>query len=216
MSGIENRFSHGNIADKDDNDSSEIAGNLELDEATDVHVDVASPLDSLNARVEVVVLQNHRGTVSSDRGTISDGKGNISRLEGLNIVDTLSDNGNLSLFFSAGSKSGNKTKLILRLGSSDDLEFIEAFVESSLVVRSEAVGSSLFSTLFNIIFLSNDLANNLSEVSSIHGDRPVSSLNSLKFLLGDDSNVTGNGSSSHEVISGDNLKFNVRISSFLD
>lgn len=145
MSGIENRFSHGNIADKDDNEGSEIAGNLELDEATDVHVDVASPLDGLDARVEVVVLQNHRGTVSSDRGTISDSKGNVSRLEGLNIVDTLTDNGNLSLFFSAGSKSGNKTKLILRLGSSDNLESIEAFtVESSLVVRREAVGSSLF------------------------------------------------------------------------
>ena len=49
LRGIKCALSHGAVADDHDDNEAEVAGNLELQEAANVHVDVASPLNGLQA-----------------------------------------------------------------------------------------------------------------------------------------------------------------------
>ena len=49
LSGVEDSLSLGGVADDHSNYEGEVAGDLELQEAAHVHVDVAAPLDGLEA-----------------------------------------------------------------------------------------------------------------------------------------------------------------------
>ena len=64
LDSAESRLSQSAIAEQNDEHSGDVADNLELKESADVHVDVTTPFDSLNARVKVISHKNHGSSVS--------------------------------------------------------------------------------------------------------------------------------------------------------
>ena len=96
LDGVESAFSQGHIADDHDDQNSEVGRDLELEEALHVHVDVTAPHDGTHARVEIVRLEHHRRVVTRHRATVLQSKGDVGRVEGVNVVDALTDNGDLS------------------------------------------------------------------------------------------------------------------------
>ena len=67
---VESRLGHRDVTDDDNDKYTEVCSDLELEEALDVHVDVAAPHDGAHARVEVVRLEHHRRVVASVGGAI--------------------------------------------------------------------------------------------------------------------------------------------------
>ena len=71
---------------------------LELKEALDVGVDVATPhhgFPGAEAGVEVVVGQDHRGVLLGESGTRAHCERDGSSLEGLDVIDSIADDSDL-------------------------------------------------------------------------------------------------------------------------
>jgi len=224
LNGVEAGLGHGDGADHDYGNDGQVAGHLELDEALNVNVDVAAPHDGAHARLKVVRGQDHRGLVPGEGSARAKSERNGSGVEGLDIVDALADDTNLAagggvlllvilvkLVTHAG-KTSDKTKLVLGFGASDNLEVANDIVECSLSVGSERVGCGLVFILINLTLVPDDITANLSELLGVHYNiAAVSSLDAIKLILGEDSNVASDGRGGEQVVSRDDTEADVTL-----
>ena len=191
---IECRVGDRAVADDDGDKAGKVASNLELEEALNVHLNVAAPPDGLDARIEVVGLEDHGSLVSCVGSATSKSKGHISGFEGFNIVDAFTNASDfLGSFLSASPhdlfaifvfmlsfadlvffgciqalKSSNKSEFILRFGASNNFEGANDLVERLLV--SKRVQGLRFLTFFDICLSADDVTDDLSERGCVHGN----------------------------------------------
>lgn len=191
---VEGGVSDRAVADDDGDKTRKVASNLELEEALDVHLNVAAPPDGLDAGIKVVGLEDHGSLVSCVGGTTLKSKGHIGGFKGFNIVDTFTNTGDLLgsflgaspydlfaifvlmlsftdlVFFSCiqALKSSDETEFILRFGASNDFEVANDLVECLLV--GERVQSFSFLTLLDFSLGADDITDDLSEPNCVHGD----------------------------------------------
>ena len=143
LDGVESALSEGHVADDHDDQNSEVCRDLELKESLHVHVDVTAPHDGAHARVEIVRLEHHRRVVASHRAAVLQSEGDVGRVEGVNVVDALTNNCDFSggdgedfgwiftiiTFFhllldllSHAAKTRNEAQFILGLSASQHLQ----------------------------------------------------------------------------------------------
>ena len=172
-------------ADKDDNQNRKVAGDLELEEALDVHEDVTAPHDSSHGRVEVIGAKDHASTVAGDGGSALESEADVSSLEGLDIIDALTNNGDaleFRFFFFAGIhalETSDEASLGFGVSTADHTKVTNDASELSLV--GQRVSCDALAALLTILVNLLDVADKLSELITVHSDAAsITTLNNLE------------------------------------
>lgn len=241
LDGVQSRLSQSQVTDDHNDKHAEVGSDLELKEALDIHVDVASPHNCAHARVKVVSLEHHRCVVACQRSSILEGERDVGRCESLDVVDSLTDNGDsprwdkhrrrllfilftlllLIDLFSHSAETRDHTELVLGLSTSDNLQVDNEIVEGILALFCQAIAPNFLAAFCNtltiIIFLgTDDIADNLSELRGVHCKSISFTLSEHTVLVwGHDSNFVRNGRCRGEVVTGDQTEVNGGLASLL-
>ena len=208
-------------ADHDDNQNGKVARDLELEETLDVHEDVTAPHDSSHGRVEVIGAQDHASAVAGNRGSTLESEADVSSLEGLDIIDALTNNCDapeFRLFFFAGIhalEACDEDSLGLGVSTADHAEVSNDASELSLIGQ-RVVDDRLAALLTNLGILL-DFADKLFELITIHSDvASITTLNNLELLWSKNANIGGNSSAGKKIVAGDKDQVDARVTGVLD
>lgn len=181
LDGVQGRVSCGSITEDHSHEDGEVAGNLELEETLNVKEDVASPHDRLHARVKAVALEDHRAVISSIRYTIGKGEGHIGSLEGLDVIDAFTNNGNGPAWDSFGTflgilwiinhsaETSNQSKLVFWVSASNDSKIANDTLKLLLTFWREAIAVvDLFIVRTHLIFSLNNITDSGTELCAVH------------------------------------------------
>jgi hypothetical protein len=147
---LEWRLPHDDRSDERGDQSNNIDCKLELEESSDVVINISSPFACFHNRGEVIILNNNISSRMSNLGSSLHGKTNICFLEGRCIVSTItSDSNNISKL----SKSRDHDVFVIWSGSSKNLQLVSNLfhvlkVSNSLRFDIFAHNKNFFSCLF--------------------------------------------------------------------
>jgi hypothetical protein len=182
LNAVERRLSQVEVANENGDEHREVDSNLELKETFDVGVDVAAPHDGAEAALKVVGSEDHGGVRSGEGGSAHHGERHVGSLEGSNVVETITNDGDLLTLV---LETGSDEELVLRVSSSENLESVHDLVELLLVV-----GSIDDVTIF-ILGLANS-TNLLAEVSSVHAVKTLLLSRLCVDVLGENASLDSN------------------------
>lgn len=95
LNGAEWGLSEEAVADHDGDEAGKVASHLEGEESLDVEPDVAAPHEASHHRLNIVISDNNRGGVTVQGRSAAHGKRDISLGEGLDLSNSISNDGNL-------------------------------------------------------------------------------------------------------------------------
>jgi hypothetical protein len=184
-------------ADKGGNEGTNVHGELELEEALNVIVNIATPHSSLHNASEVVVSDQNVGSLFAHVSAgHSHGETNVSLLESGGIVGTVTGHSN---DISHLAKSGNEQVFVFGAGAGHNLE-----------VRHELLEEFKVSNFFDIV-LDDNTSHLLVEFGAFEADTFVANL-----VLSDDSAVYGNSLRGHNVVTSDHTNGDTSLGDGLD
>lgn len=192
--GVEGALLERDDADKHANKDREVHGDLELEEALDVGVNVAATAESFDARLEVVVEQNERSLVARDRLSRSHGERNVSGPKSIEIRNAFSNDSNL---LACLLEAFGNDLLVNWLGASNNLEGLNELFELLLVIGQ---APDLASFIVCLLFHSNDSNEFFGSHCNFAG---LASLEIGKRIGVDNSAVNSNVLGSFQVVTAD-------------
>ena len=111
---IDRRFSHKDVANEHSEQTGQIDGDLELQEALNVLVHVASPHNSTHQRLKIVIGQNHGRSIASQRSARTHSERRICRIKRSNVGNSFANNCNL---LALASQTGNNELFVFGDGA---------------------------------------------------------------------------------------------------